>query len=83
MKISWIAWWTVNVILFIAFIASSIFVWMRSVDAAGVEQTYTVKMISFFVLLLAFLIPLAIQITWMIIHLVIANNQKRQLANRQ
>ncbi|PAF15737.1 DUF3923 family protein [Terribacillus saccharophilus] len=76
MKISWIAWWIVNTIVFMALIVGSIFAWTRSEDGAGVEQTYEAKIIAFVVLLVAFVIPLAIQIIWMIINLLITNNQK-------
>ncbi|WP_077309266.1 DUF3923 family protein [Terribacillus halophilus] len=82
MKVSWIAWWIINAIFLIGFITISVFVWTRSVDAAGFEQTYETKMISFIILTLVFIIPLAVQIIWMIINLVVAKNKKENFVGR-
>jgi Protein of unknown function (DUF3923) len=82
LKVSWIAWWIINAILLIGFITISVFVWIRSVDAAGFEQTYETKMISFIILTLVFIIPLAVQIIWMIINLVVAKNKKENFVGR-
>ncbi|QXE03240.1 DUF3923 family protein [Terribacillus sp. DMT04] len=76
MKVSWIAWWIINAILLTGIITISVFVWTRSVDAAGIVQTYETRMISFIILTLVFIIPLAVQIIWMIINFVVAKNKK-------
>lgn len=60
----------------ILFVVGTVFVWSREVDGSGAVQTPETKLLSFLVLLLAFLIPAIIQAIWLIINLVINNNKK-------
>lgn len=76
MKASWITWWVVNIFWIVTFIGLSIFIWIRNVDASGVHQTYEAKMIAFIVLLAFYILPLIIQIIWMVINIVISKKSK-------
>lgn len=70
-KISWMLWWICNICWLLLFIVSVVFIWMRDIDAAGITQTSEVKYISLTLLLVAFIIPLVIQMVWMIINVVV------------
>lgn len=65
-KRRWISWWIANIIWIIFFAAGTVIVWTREVDGAGVTQTPELKLIAFIVLLIAFIIPLIIQVVWLI-----------------
>ncbi|WP_068677795.1 DUF3923 family protein [Oceanobacillus sp. Castelsardo] len=69
MKKRWVSWWIANIIWIVLFAAGSFVVWTREVDGAGVTQTPELKLVSFIVLLIAFIIPLIIQIIWLIFNL--------------
>ncbi|TRM11413.1 DUF3923 family protein [Lentibacillus cibarius] len=79
MKISWIFWWISNVFWMILFVVGTVFVWSREVDGSGAVQTPETRLLSFLVLLLAFLIPAIIQAIWLVINLVINNNKKSSI----
>ncbi|MGM8366669.1 DUF3923 family protein [Virgibacillus sp. W0181] len=49
-------------------IAGSFVVWIREVDGAGVTQTFELKLVAFIVLLATFIIPLIMQVVWMILN---------------
>jgi len=68
-KARWVSWWLANLFWIVLFIAGTIVVFTREVDGAGVTQTPELKWISFIVLLVAFGIPLIIQIIWLIVNL--------------
>jgi len=78
-KISWICWWIANLIWGVLFGVGLVIVWVRDVDAAGVTQTPTLKLIAFSVLIIAFIIPLIIQLVWLIVNFTIGN--KKQTKN--
>lgn len=65
-KKRWISWWIANIIWIILFAAGTVIIWTREVDGAGVTQTPELKLIAFIVLLIAFIIPLIIQVVWLI-----------------
>ncbi|GGH83314.1 hypothetical protein JOD43_002999 [Pullulanibacillus pueri] len=71
----WIFWWIANIIWIILFTVSTIIVWTREVDGAGVTQTPEPKFIAFIVLLVAFIIPLIIQVVWLIVNLRSSSNK--------
>ncbi|MBA8778719.1 DUF3923 family protein [Staphylococcus schleiferi subsp. coagulans] len=77
MKTSWITWWAVNAFWLIIFLIGSIFIWTREVDGSGAIQTFDTKLVAFIVLLVAFLFPLFIQITWFIINIVVMLSNKK------
>ncbi|EGQ3940679.1 DUF3923 domain-containing protein [Staphylococcus pseudintermedius] len=81
MRASWIAWWVVNAFWLAIFLVGSIFIWTREVDAAGVNQTFDAKLAAFIVLLVAFLFPLMIQITWLIINVIVNLINKKNEKN--
>lgn len=70
MKISWTIWWIISSIEILSFLVFAVFLWMRDVDASGVTQTTELKFINVGVLGLAYLIPILIQVIWLIINLV-------------
>lgn len=74
MKRRWASWWIANIIWIILFVAGSVFVWTREVDGAGAVQTPKLKLIAFIVLLIAFMIPVIIQVVWLVINLRKNNN---------
>ncbi|WP_414049738.1 DUF3923 family protein [Macrococcus animalis] len=69
MKISWILWWFVNLILVGSFAILSFIIFTRNIDGSGVEQTTELMLISEFTLAIFYIIPLIIQIIWMVINL--------------
>lgn len=75
MKISWSLCWIISSIEILSFLVFAIFLWMRDVDASGVTQTTELKFINVGVLVLAYLIPILIQIIWLIINLVYSKKQ--------
>ncbi|MGE6618186.1 DUF3923 family protein [Bacillus mycoides] len=44
-------------------------IWLREVDGVGVTQTPELKLVAFIVLLIAFILPLIIQVVWLIVNL--------------
>lgn len=68
-KARWGSWWIANIIWIVLFLAGTIIIWTREVDAAGVTQTPELKLVAFIVLLIAFIIPLIIQMVWLIVNL--------------
>lgn len=75
MKISWTFWWIISSMEILSFLVFAVFLWMRDVDASGVTQTTELKFINVGVLGLAYLIPILIQIIWLIINLVYSKKQ--------
>lgn len=57
-------WRLANISWSLIFAAGIVFLSMRQVDGAGVDQTPEVKMVSLFVLGIIFLIFFAIQLVW-------------------
>lgn len=80
-KISWLFWWTIGSIEILSFIGFAIFLWARNVDASGAVQTTELKWINIVVIGIAYLIPLIIQLIWLIINLVFSRKQKAQALN--
>ena len=69
MKKRWVSWWIGNMFWIIIFGIWTAIIWLRDVDGAGVTQTSEIKSISLIVLLIAFIIPVFIQVVWLIINL--------------
>lgn len=69
MKKRWISWWIGNIFWIILFGVWAAIIWLRDVDGADVTQTSEIKSISLIVLLIAFIIPIFIQVIWLIINL--------------
>ncbi|RJS50274.1 DUF3923 family protein [Bacillus sp. PK3_68] len=69
MKKRWASWWIANIIWIVLFAAGTVVVWTREIDGAGVTQTPELKLVAFIVLLIAFIIPLSIQIVWLVVNL--------------
>ncbi|MBC9873247.1 DUF3923 family protein [Macrococcoides bohemicum] len=76
MKISWILWWIVNLILVGSFIILSFIIFTRTIDGSGAEQTFELKLISEFTLVLFYIIPLIFQIIWLVVNLVKSKDRK-------
>lgn len=68
MKKGWTSWWIANGIWITLFAIGTMIIWIREVDGAGVAQTPELRLVAFIVLLIAFIIPLIIQIVWMFIN---------------
>ena len=69
MKIGLFFWWTANIFWAVLFLIGTAFVWLRDVDGAGATQTPELKLLSFIVLLIAFILPIIIQVVWRIVML--------------
>ena len=67
MKIAWFFWWATNFFWVILFVIGTAIVWFREVDGAGAIQTPELKLVAFIVLLIAFLIPVIIQVVWLLV----------------
>ena len=53
-------WWIINAFWIILFAIGTAFVWLGEIDGAGAIQTPEVKLISFVVLVIAFIFPLIV-----------------------
>ncbi|OWT49226.1 DUF3923 family protein [Bacillus sp. K2I17] len=69
MKRRWIYWWIGNIFWIITFGILAAIIWLREVDGTGVTQTSELKLIAFIVLLIAFILPLIIQVVWLLVNL--------------
>jgi len=69
MKRRWIYWWIGNIFWIITFGILAAIIWLREVDGTGVTQTLELKLIAFIVLLIAFILPLIIQVVWLLVNL--------------
>ena len=58
-------WWAINIVWLIIFAVGSIFIGVREVDAAGVAQTPEIKMISFAVLGIVFIVVVLFQLIFL------------------
>ncbi|UNP74596.1 DUF3923 family protein [Bacillus nitratireducens] len=65
----WIYWWIGNIFWIITFGILAAIIWLREVDGAGVTQTPELKSVAFIVLLIAFILPIIIQVVWLIVNL--------------
>ncbi|WP_425339532.1 DUF3923 family protein [Lentibacillus salicampi] len=63
----------------ILFVVGTVFVWTREVDGSGAVQTPEIKLLSFIVLLFAFIFPAIFQGIWLIINLVINRNKQSSI----
>lgn len=80
MRISWIFWWIVNVGWLAIFTLLSLIIWLRKVDGTGTVQTPELRLLSFGILLIAFLFPAIIQLIWFIINIVITRTNKKKVS---
>ncbi|WP_164219271.1 DUF3923 family protein [Virgibacillus sp. YIM 98842] len=69
MKKRWIFWWICSIFWFVMFVLGSAIIWLREVDGTGAVQTPELRLIAFVILLIGFIIPLIIQVVWLIINL--------------
>ncbi|MED0936100.1 hypothetical protein COE20_19985 [Bacillus cereus] len=69
MKRRWISWWIGNTFWIITFGVLAAIIWLREVDGAGVTQTPELKSVAFIILLIAFILPIIIQVVWLIVNL--------------
>ncbi|MED0903199.1 hypothetical protein CN327_15730 [Bacillus cereus] len=65
----WIYWWIGNIFWIITFGILAAIIWLREVDGAVVTQTPELKSVVFIVLLIAFILPIIIQVVWLIVNL--------------
>jgi len=79
MKKPWLFWWIANTFWAVIFVAGTAFVWLREVDGAGVTQTPEAKLAAFIVLLISFILPIIVQVVWLIVNLVITSNNKTKI----
>lgn len=79
MKILWMFWWIANIFWMTIFAAGAAFIWLREVDGAGAVQTPELRLVAFLVLIIAFIIPVAIQAVWLIINLKIKSNRETKI----
>ncbi|SDJ32555.1 DUF3923 family protein [Natribacillus halophilus] len=79
MKFAWIAWWIVNAFWLALFASGSILLAQRDVDATGAVQTPGIIMLNILVLAMLFIIPLLIQIGWLVVMLVVKNKRNKEM----
>lgn len=80
MKISWAFWWLVNLFWVTVFIILSVIVWVRKVDGSGAVQTVELRLISFAILLIAFIFPTIIQSLWFFVNKLVEKSNKKRLS---
>ena len=77
-------WWAINFVWLFIFAAGVIFIGVRKVDFAGVVQTSEIKMVSFIILGVAFLIVVLFQLILLIYFYFVrkstVNNSTRKLS---
>ena len=73
-------WWAINNVWLIIFAVGAIFIGVREVDAAGVVQTPEIKMISFAVLGIVFMVVVLFQLIFLfLLEKVQRNNSTKRL----
>jgi len=60
-----IMWWAINIVWLIIFAVRAIFIGVREVDAAGVVQTPEIKLISFAILGIVFIVVVLFQLIFL------------------
>lgn len=60
-----IMWWAINIVWLFIFAVGAIFIGVREVDAAGVVQTPEIKMISFAILGIVFIVVVLFQLIFL------------------
>lgn len=58
-------WWAINIVWLIIFAVGAIFIGVREVDGAGVVQTPEIKLISFAVLGIVFIVVVLFQLIFL------------------
>lgn len=81
MKISWIFWWIVNIFWLSIFTGLSLFIWLRKVDGTGAVQTPELRLLSFVILIIAFILPAIIQVIWLIVNMIITKSKRKNVVN--
>jgi hypothetical protein len=74
-KKRWFFWWVSNIFWIITFGILAAIIWLREVDGTGVTQTPELKLVAFIVLLIAFILPIIIQVVWLIVNLRMSSNK--------
>ncbi|WP_342503896.1 DUF3923 family protein [Lysinibacillus sp. FSL L8-0126] len=60
-----IIWWAINIVWLLIFSALAVFIGVRNIDAAGMVQTPAIKMVSFIILGIVFLVVMLIQLIFL------------------
>ncbi|WP_338653879.1 DUF3923 family protein [Lysinibacillus sp. Y5S-8] len=60
-----IIWWVINIVWLLIFSGLAVFIGVRNVDAAGMVQTPGIKMVSFVILGIVFLVVMLIQLIFL------------------
>ncbi|MGE7951113.1 DUF3923 family protein [Lysinibacillus xylanilyticus] len=58
-------WWAINIVWLIIFAVGAIFIGVREVEAAGVVQTPEIKMKSFAILGIVFIVVVLLQLIFL------------------
>ncbi|QQK77021.1 DUF3923 family protein [Salicibibacter cibarius] len=80
MKFAWIAWWIVNAFWLALFAVGSFFLAQRDVDATGAVQTPGIIMLNILTLAMVFIIPLLIQLGWLVAMVIIRRKRNQEMA---
>lgn len=72
----WLYWWIANIFWAVIFSVGTAFVWLRDIDGAGITQTPEAKLIAFSLLLIVFILPVILQVVWLIVNIVIISKNK-------
>ncbi|EZH65297.1 DUF3923 family protein [Geomicrobium sp. JCM 19038] len=76
MKVSWFFWWLITGFWIVAFVIGSYFLAQREVDGAGAVQTPEIILLNILVFASIFILPLLIQIGWLIVMIVLKKKKK-------
>lgn len=76
LKKRWFSWWIVNIFWIVLFVIGAAIIWLRENDGAGVTQTPELRLVALIVLLFAFIIPIIIQVVWLIVNISIKSSSK-------
>ncbi|WP_203362946.1 DUF3923 family protein [Bacillus sp. REN10] len=58
-------WWLINMVWLLIFAVGAVFIGIREVDGAGAVQTPEIRMVSFIVLGIAFIMVVVIQLVFL------------------
>ncbi|MGE8203964.1 DUF3923 family protein [Heyndrickxia sp. NPDC080065] len=70
-------WWVINIVWLFIFAAGAVVIGVRKVDGAGVVQTPEIKMITFAILGIVFIIVVLIQLVFLYF---VRRNKTRQFS---
>lgn len=82
MKRSWKLRWIISAVWLLIFITTELFILLRPVDGAGMEQPPALKVISSLMIISIFAFPTLILLIWLVVNLILLPRSEHKAVNR-